>query len=326
MLSIDQARELLAVVVPVYFDPSVEEGTIRGILEGTFSDQALFCRLERTLLVVDRDTRAEAILKNAAPGSSFYNLPLSVLEQNRGKAGAVRSGLAQLLETTSAPYLVTRDCDGDHAAEDLARIVSLAQDIHQDTGKELISVFGVRPSLEKPMGWLREQWEFLINKVFEDVAEFLLAQKGKVLDKRYWNGYPLDAQSGYRLYTRGAAQRAVQCLASVPDEKELLTFACEILPFLALALEGAAVGQVQRLTLVEQPVSSYCRIALSRVYGGLLAYIRDCYDIPASVLLQIFDNHLVASSLYFTDFRSELLECRRRILADAPPPLLPRFL
>lgn len=325
MLSTPQARQLLAVVVPVYFPPEIEAETIGRILEGTFTGSDLFSAPEKTLVVVDRGSRAEDVLKAAARGSPLHGLPLRILEENRGKAGAVETGLAWLLEHTDACYLVTRDCDGDHAAEDLVRMVNLAEHMRADTGRDLISIFGVRASLKKPMGWRRQEWEHLTNAIFQDLAEFLLARQGKVLDRRYWNGYPLDAQSGYRLYTRLAARRAIHCLAAVPQQPQLQTFACEILPFLDLAVEGALFGQVQRLALVEQPVSSYRRVSLSTVYGALLAYAGDCYQIPAATLLQMVDNHVVESSLYFSPERAEVLEFRRHLAADASPPLHPRF-
>lgn len=326
MLPISRARELTAVVVPVYFSPEVDGREIRSILENTFADNALFCHPERVLAVVDRETRAEAVLLEAKPDSSFYGLPVHILEVNQGKAGAVREGLSELLKRTDVSYFVTRDCDGDHVIEDLPRMVSLADAIGRDTGKELITVFGVRPSLAKPMGWVREAWERLTNAIFLDAVQFLLAREGRILNQRYWNGYPLDAQSGYRVYSRRAAERAVECLSGLPDDRTLLTFACELLPFVALALEGGVIGQVQRLTLVEQPVSSYRNVSLAGVYGRLLQHLLDRYAISLDQLLEIFDNHLVATPLYFTDFREDLLECRRQLAPEAPPPWLARFL
>ena len=59
MLSVSEAREPLALVVPAYYAPTVSYKTIRQILEAVFRDSEVFCRRERLLAVVDRKTKAE---------------------------------------------------------------------------------------------------------------------------------------------------------------------------------------------------------------------------------------------------------------------------
>ena len=206
MLSIEQVRDQVAVVVPVYFDPSVPEDQVYDILEGVFRDQAIFCRPDRSLIVVDRNTTAEHVLLKS-PSASFSGLPVHVLPENRAKAGAVAAGLARIMEQRGFQFVITRDCDGDHAAEDIPRLVNMGADIKEQTGEELVSVIGARPSLEKPMGWVREQWELLTNKVLLDLVNFSLAQKGAVVDERFWGSQSPDLQSGYRLYSREAAEK-----------------------------------------------------------------------------------------------------------------------
>ena len=311
MLSITQARELTAVVVPVYFQPTVNRETITLILESTFADHELFCLPEKLLVVVDGGTKAEAVLREANSGSPIYDLPLYVLDE--------------ILKRTQSPYLVTRDCDGDHAIEDIPRMISMAEDIRSDTESTLISIFGVRPSLEKPMGWFRQEWEGFINRILEDWTDFLAAKTDNVVDKRYWNGYELDAQSGYRVYSRQAARLSVDLLAQLPEDPDVFVFACELVPFIELTLRGGLIGQVQRMTLVEQPVSSFEGVDLPRSYGTLLRYLCEVYRAPTDSLLRIFDNHLFATSLYFSEFREELLECRRNIKSAEDNPLAPRF-
>ena len=326
MLAVAQARELTAVVVPVYFQPTVDRDTVIEILEATFADQLLFCSPDRLLAVVDRDTCAEEVLRQARPGSPLHGLPLHFLDRNRGKAGAVWEGLSQLLSRTDAAYLVTRDCDGDHVVEDLPRLVSMAHDIQQNGECTIVSVFGGRPSLERPMGWLRQEWEHLVNQVLVDMADFLAARAGRVIDKRYWNGYELDIQNGYRVYSREAAHLAVEALAQLPDDNQIMVLSCEPLPFLEMMVHQGMLGQVQRLTLVEQAVSSFQGVDFSRSYGALLAYLAGRYEVPANALLQIFDNHAVNSSMYYSSFREGVFECRRQIDGKAAPPGLPGFL
>ena len=52
MLSISEVRQRLAVVVPVYFEPSVPRETILPILEGVFRDSEIFCRADFSFYLV----------------------------------------------------------------------------------------------------------------------------------------------------------------------------------------------------------------------------------------------------------------------------------
>ena len=173
MLSVSEAREKLAVVVPVYFEPSVGKETILPILQNVFKDSELFCRPECLVAVVDRDSKAEELLQSSANGP-LPGLRVHQLQKNRAKAGAIREGLQVLLDTTRAEYFVTRDCDGDHILEDIPRMVSLAEDVRLQTGREVVTVMGVRPSLEKPMSWARQEWELLTNLILLELSSFLL--------------------------------------------------------------------------------------------------------------------------------------------------------
>ena len=139
-------------------------------------------------------------------------------------------------------------------------------------------------------------------------------------------GYPPDIQSGYRVYSRAAAEDTVNSLGSLPEERTIQMLACETVPFVELLLNEGVFAQVQRLTLVEQPVSSLARVDFGKNYGHLLSYLMGRYEIPAEVMLQAVDNHLVDSPLYFSEHRRDLLRFRESI-TDPPPELRhPRFL
>ncbi len=307
LLPVARTRDLLAVVVPVHFVSSVPEEQIRDILSHVLGEADLFCRRDRLLAVVDRGTTAEKVLQEVA------GLRVHRLERNRGKAGAIGSGLAELLETSDVRYFATRDCDGDHAQEDLTRLVSLAAHVERATGNPRVAVIGARPSLEKPMGWIRDQWERLTNAVLVDLLQYVLARAGRVVDRRFWSGTEPDVQSGYRVYSRDAAEQVRNILTALPDDRDILTFACEFVPFAELIVAEGVTAQAQRFTLIEQPVSSYGDVDFGRVYGRLLAYIGERHDVPGPVLRQIFDNRLIGTSLFFTDRRGELLKARRLV-------------
>lgn len=326
MLSISRVRELAGVVIPVYFSPGVPAGVIRAILEKTLQDHEVFCRPERLVLVVDQGTTAESVLRQAGRSSVLKGLNRVILDEHRAKAGSICAGLRYLLEEGSSELLITRDCDGDHLQEDFSRMATLAEDIGAYTGCELVGVIGARPSLTRPMGWLRKEWERLTNRVLEDMIRYRLAHLNCLPDERFLSGYGADIQSGFRLYSRKAAEAAAQCLDDLPEDPEILTLACEFVPYLALLTQGAVFGQVQRMTMVEQPVSSYQGVDFAKTYGSLLKYVAEAYEIPAEVLAVSFDNGIVGASLYFTDSREDLLRCRKIAVPEAGPLRMAGFL
>ena len=311
-------------VIPVYFEPSVEERTVRQILRATLSDQNLFLEPRWVVLVVDRDTIAERILEELNVELQLGSRTVR-LEQNQGKMGAVREGLRRLLQQP-VRYLVTRDCDGDHVLGDVGRIVQVAEEIRESLPSRPICVFGSRPSLERPMEWVRKEWEILTNRVFESLTEFLLARKRRVLDRRYWNGYPLDLQSGYRLYDRRAAELAVGSLDRLPDDRDTYLMACEMVPFLDVSLEGGVIGQVQRMTSVEQAVSSFKTIDFATSYGRLLMFLADLHGIDTPLLLRIFDNHMLSSEIFFSSARAQVLKSRDLIGGHDVPIVHPSIM
>lgn len=326
MLSISRVRELAGVVIPVYFSPGVPAGAIRAILEKTLQDHEVFCRPERLVLVVDQGTIAESVLRQAGRSSVLKGLNRVVLKRHRAKAGAISAGLRYLLEEGASELLITRDCDGDHLQEDFTRMATLAEDIGAYTGCELVGVMGARPSLTRPMGWLRKEWERLTNRILEDMIRYRLAGMNSLPDERFLSGYEADVQSGFRLYNRKAAAAAAQCLDDLPESREILTLACEFVPYLDLLTQGAVFGQVQRMTMVEPPVSSYQGVDFAKTYGSLLKYVADAYEIPTEVLTVSFDNRIAGASLYFTDSRGDLLRCRKIAVPEAGPVRMAGFL
>lgn len=321
MQSFEECRALCAVVVPVFFRPEVPSEQVRSILESVFRDWQLFTDRGQLLAVADRGTEADRILSSPGHDSNLQGVRIHRLERNRGKAGAVAEGLQVLLETGDRPFMAARDCDGDHRLEDLPKLISLAHWMEDKTGNGLVTAMGARPSLEMPMGWVRQEWELFMNRVFVD-----LFQSRTILDKRFWGGLPPDIQSGYRVYSRGAARQSVDCLGEIPEDADILTFACESVPFARLSLAGGVFGQVERFTLVEQPVSSYAQVDLGVVYGKLLRYISEICRFSKEEVLGVVDNHLVGTSLFYSDEREALLSLRRRIDPNSAPPAHSPFL
>ena len=311
----------IAVVVPIHFNPGEDISLVRKILENTFLNQDLVCPRKNLLAVVDRGSAAEEIFRKAEAGSSLHGISVHSLLKNRCKAGAVMKGLELLLQNTEADFFVTRDCDGDHRVEDLPRLVQFLIYADEATGNSRICVMGSRSSLEKPMGWVRQEWENLTNEFLTGIIRLKLAGEGKVMDERFWNGSPPDIQSGYRVYSRRAAETAVSCLAELPEDRHILNFACEFEPFIDISLEGGFFCQVNRLTLVEQPVSNYSNSDYSFDYGSYLLHSVERLGLNKKTALLLFDNALSRNSLFFTDYRNELLKCRSILGGNQEQPL-----
>ena len=83
---------------------------------------------------------------------------------------------------------------------------------------------------------------------------------------------------------------------------------------------------MERLTLVEQPVSSLARVNFGENYGHLMCYLAERYRIPEDVVMQAVDNHLVHSPLYFSEYRQDLLSFRKWITSSPPSLEHPGFL
>lgn len=296
-------------VVPVYFDSTVGEEEVRNILRATLRDQRLFLKTERVVFTVDANTHSERVLGILKTELELAESTTLQLERNQGKMGAVREGLRRLLGEP-VHYLITRDCDGDHALPDFGRMVDVAKEMAAAAPGRPVSVFGTRPSLTRPMEWVRKEWELLTNRTIESLTEYLLARQDNMLDRRFWNGYALDLQSGYRLYDREAAKLAIRSMDRLPDERNTYLMACEITPFIEISLGGGLIGQVQRMTCVEQPVSSFKEIDFATAYGKLLVFLRDVHGIKPALLLRAFDNHMLASEIYFSAEREQVVRCR----------------
>lgn len=316
----------ISVLVPVHFREDEEPELIRRILDNTFRHQELFCHQKNILAVVDQGTVAETILRNAGSKDSFNGVRIHSLRKNRCKAGAVREGLEVLLEDNSLDLFVTRDCDGDHFIEDLPRMASFLEYASAETGNPKCCVMGSRTSLEKPMGWVRKEWELLTNDILTGMLKCKLGKDGRVMDERLWNGHPPDIQSGYRAFTRQAAKSAVESLKRLPEDRAILKFACEFEPFVDISLEGGLFCQINRLTLVEQPVSNFSDSDFAAEYGSYIKYLAGRLGISGHSSALLFDNALSRSSLFFTEYRTELYKCREIIAGNnVNQPVQPPF-
>ena len=312
----------LGMVVPVWYNPSEPDATAADLLRLTLADCARFLPLENVVLVVDGSPRVAAIahaerdrLRDAEGSAPF----LLIAEENRGKEHAVTQGMQWLLrERPAVDLLAVRDADADHFINDLPNLARAALHIMAEAGDARALVIGRRASLHRPMGWLRGELELLQDWVLLDALRYHLAQRGRVLDLRFCagSGTVPDFNSGYKLYTRAAAERIfadpgaeMRCLGP----EEFWRCGAETISVVHGVLSGATLGEVGRLTFDGQPTSTFAAGATARVrwYSGVIAWIFSRLDVPFAAAQAILDNHVVVSAMVTLEPAAEELRAVR---------------
>jgi hypothetical protein len=340
-------RGRVGVVVPAWFAPETLVAEAARLLMATLEDTPACLAPGDVAVVVDGSPvalEAARMLREQlgqAWGASFQ---LIDLETNRGKGAALVAGIRWLLERSlpEAPlaWIAARDADGDHLLDDLPHLFRAGEQVAADCPGAPVCVIGRRANLHAPLGWVRGEFERLLNEVIVEAVAFARAREGHAWDTRYLVERAPDLQSGYKLYSRAAAEQAVCALEEAAQAwpgLNLRRVGMEVVPFVALALAGGVFAEVERKTWFDQPVTSYGRLDLPRFYGAKLAWaLRHC-GVPLQPAALLFDGALARRPL-FTDpsGRAALLELRRFVLellaggpvpADiSPVPLTRRFL
>ncbi len=306
--TIADLRPRLGMVIPVWYNPAESDETMAGLLRLTLADCALFMPLDRIVLVVDGSPRIARVAqaeRDRLLRQEGLAPELIIEEENRGKEYAVTLGMRWLLrERSDADLLCVRDADADHFINDLPNLARAAVHIVQETGNDRVLVIGRRGSLHRPMGWLRGELELLQDQVLLDALRYHLARQGRVFDLRFCAGPDAvpDFNSGYKLYTRAAAQvifadpgAEMRCLG--PDE--FWRYGAETISIIHGVLNGATVGEVRRMTFDGQPTSTFRagEEARLRWYSGVIAWIFCRLDIPTEVARGILDNYVAASQM-----------------------------
>jgi len=295
-------------VIPVWYNPTEPDEVIAGLLRLTLADCALFLPLDHTVLVVDGNPRIARVVQaehDCLARQEGIAPELIIEDENRGKEHAVTRGMQWLLQhCPGAELLCVRDADADHFINDLPNLARAAVHIARETGNPRVLVIGRRGSLHRPMGWLRGELELLQDWVLLDVLRFYLARQGDVLDLRFCAGPGAvpDFNSGYKLYTRAAAERIfadpgaeMRCLG--PDE--FWRCGAETISIVHGILNGVTLGEVQRMTFDGQPSSTFGVGAEARLrwYSGVIAWIFCRLDVPVETARRILDNHVAASQM-----------------------------
>ncbi|MGI6367032.1 MAG: hypothetical protein ACOX2L_01515 [Anaerolineae bacterium] len=337
----DLAREL-AVIVPIYFGTTADEGLMERLLRMTIVDLPAFVRPEQVWLMVDGDGHSGPVARRVLAGlsPSAQGMHLVDNRENQGKLGVLRQGFSAALEAhPQVNWLAALDGDGDHLAAALPTLVRSAAAMAASCGHGRVVMIGARASRERPMGWVRGQMETLLDGLTIDALTYALARQGRALDLAFCRpGVVPDISSGYKVYGRELA--ALLFADPDPDTGSLSPwdywhYAPETVPAVEATLLGGVIGEMPRPTWDGQPVSSFGAFGLERMYGELLAWVWTRLQIPLTVAVQHWENHRRSYELDTSQEGAELLAKTRsralgrlaEALGEDPPgpcrPLLP---
>lgn len=309
-------------VVPVWFPDHLTVAEIQRQLGATLDGSESFVDLPNHVLVVDglpKSQEAATNLREEYQRQFGKTFTLIYNPENQGKAAAAVRGIDALLAQADIDFIAVRDCDGDHLIDDLPNLYRAARHMQDAASAEGVMVIGCRTDIYKPVGFLRAQFEILLNRSIMDALAFALAQQGRVPNTQYFlgdTGVP-DIQSGYKLYSRSVCELFLGKLKGekVQHGLDVFRYGCEIIPFVECAVAGVPIGEAHRTTCY-QLSSSYAGIQLARMYGSRMVWVCRRLGIGGPQARQILDNNLVRSTITTEPTgRQEAMAFRKHVLS-----------
>ena len=335
MATSEVTRRELGMVVPVWYPEHMPEDEMRSYLAATLADAELFLAPERVALVVDGCPRALAPtyqVAEAFAGRAGAEPQVIVKQHNEGKAAAVCEGFERLLTDENVEALAVRDADADHDIYDLPQMFRLLAQMRDQEQSEDVFVVGCRGSVTRPLGFARGALEEVLNRVTMAAVNHHLAADGRAVDERYTGraGPFPDFQSGYKLYTRPAAQTVIEGLRAADESRpdlDVMRWGSESVTTVELLARGFIPGAIYRLTWDGQPQTTFDAGNLLDHFARELIWIFDRLQTPFEAATVMLDNALSASE-YTTapDGEAHLAAIRERVMAgcfpdaDAEPP------
>ncbi len=308
----------IGMVVPSWFPPDHAVGDAAAVLATALADLETVLAPANCLVVCDGSAVAAEAARRVAGGFELLELD----DGPHGKGGAVGRGLERLL-ARDLDWFVIRDHDGDHFLCDTPRLVRLGLQMRE--ASELVLVNGGRSSPARPMGWLREKYERLVNEAVWRGLHYHAARAGRAVDEAWLlPGEPVpDLQSGYKCYSRAAAER----VAAAYDTSDWIArrWGCEVVATVEVIAAGGLFGEVQRSALDHQPLTTYEGGAdRARLHADLLLGTVTRLDLPPNAVLTWFDAAVARGELRCAWEQREPIAAMRRHLAerlgcDQPP-------
>ena len=313
----DVLKHKVGIIIPVYFPLGIDESEAADLLRDTaYSYVDLLDDPRNVCLSVDG---VEHGLDIATCISKECGARLVSSKKNRGKLGGVRKGVQALWNDEKLTYFVEVDSDGDHFANELLNLIRAAINV-QDRCKDDVLVIGSRTSKHRPMGFLRGELEELADRVLLDALYYYAARSGQPLSLEYATPieeFP-DFHSGFKLFSRGAAQAAFleePWLCGV-DEDAYFRHGCEAVMTVEPLLSAARLVLVNRSTFNEQPVTTFGLLNREQMIADKIIWPCKRMQIPATFVDQWLTNHcarLILNTLV-PQGKSELLQIRSLVL------------
>ena len=284
------------IVIPVYLRPDSDLTFGRELIDSTVrmfarevADPAAIC------LSVDGPGPAGAIAQTVA---ATYGVQVVIGAENRGKFGALATGMTHLLASPQLRYFVAVDQDGDHFANELLNFVRAAEHVVHTAGTDHVLVLGNRDSRHRPLGFLRAEQEELANQMLLDALSYHAAVTGNPLRLEYLTtATPLpDFHSGYKLFSRDIAKAVFDAplpLAGL-DETAASRHACEAVMTVEAHLAGAILAGINRRTYDEQPISFFAGYNRARLAADMILWPCRRLEVPGPFVAQWLANHLPA--------------------------------
>ena len=157
------------IVIPAYNEEKIIQSVLREIQAAGYYN---------IIVVDDGSTDATYTKAREMPGIIALRHKL-----NRGKGAATKTGI-EVAKLQNADIIVTLDGDGQHNPLDIEKLLRPIEDQHCDV------VLGTRLKNPKGMPW----YKILANKI------------GNVITWYFYGLYVSDSQSGFRAYSRHAAE------------------------------------------------------------------------------------------------------------------------
>lgn len=184
-----------------------------------------------------------------------------ISEANRGKLQPIQAGVRELLKNPDLHWFAVVDQDGDHFANELLNFIRAGRHIVDQTGNDKVHINGRRISLHRPMGFLRGELESFVDGITHDALTYDAARRGYPLRMEYATAFGEipDYHSGYKVYSRALAE----AIFSNPFDYPELPADCywrhsvEVVMVVESILAGGLLGQVNRSTFNEQPVTTF---------------------------------------------------------------------
>jgi len=292
MAALGEVRQRTGVIVPVYLPAGVNRDLGARLLEDTV--QALLCQVERPAsicLSVDGEGNGTKTVQDLA---RRFGVQMCCTGQNKGKLWALRHGVERLWQQEGLEYFATVDADGDHFANELPNLVRAGRYARPRVGE--VMVLGRRISRHRPMGFLRGELEELADRVLLDALCYHAARSNWPLRLEYATAleeFP-DFHSGYKLFSRGAAQAAFLREPQFCEMGEDAYFrhAVEAVLTVESLLGGACLVLVNRSTFDEQPLSTFGKLERSRLVADKIAWPCKRLGVPGPFVDQWLRNHL----------------------------------